>query len=429
MDSFINDVSNALTAKEKKVINISNVTVPPPRPSTNRIICRIFSSRGHNPKQFYNFINKYWVGRFPMDISKYEDNYYMITFGCQGDLLRVLSKEPWHFHNQHLVLCSPNVLGYASLVHEDSLNEGWGPFLRLRVAIDVSKPLLRGQMVTLPWIKDELWLDFCDERLPDFCYEYGIIGHVFEKCSQFTEKINNGKEPDLGYGPWLEGAALPKSSYDRYRQDFSKSGPWPFVTCLVRNTLTPIIPHSRQPSATPPLITDREKGKALMIHDSPPLAVTAFHVAGTSSYTKAESSQSVVLSVPTPPAYFHMTNHSASVTIPMTTAALMTSSSSVVHTPAPALISEVNATSSNRLSSLFTKRQFVSTNGNVRQETKKSLGKLNLSGCSALLWQQQFSRILCSYIGHLVSIGSRKILLYPIEFVEWKKQRNSRHQS
>lgn len=29
-------------------------------------------------------------------------------------------------------------------VYADSLNEGWGPFLRIRVRIDVTKPLRRG---------------------------------------------------------------------------------------------------------------------------------------------------------------------------------------------------------------------------------------------------------------------------------------------
>uniref|UniRef100_A0A803QQ09 CCHC-type domain-containing protein n=1 Tax=Cannabis sativa TaxID=3483 RepID=A0A803QQ09_CANSA len=151
-----------------------------------------------------------------------------------------------------------------SILGSDSLNEGWGPFLRIRVGIDVYKPLLRGQMVTFPWITDDLWLDFRYERLPDFCYECGIKGHVFDKCHVYLEKIDEGKEPDLCYGPLLEGSPLPKSPYDHYRQDFSKAGPWSFVTRLVRNTILPIIHHPRQPPVLPPLVTGRVKGKAIM---------------------------------------------------------------------------------------------------------------------------------------------------------------------
>uniref|UniRef100_A0A803QDE9 CCHC-type domain-containing protein n=1 Tax=Cannabis sativa TaxID=3483 RepID=A0A803QDE9_CANSA len=115
-------------------------------------------------------------------------------------------------------------------IHDDALNEGWGPFLRIRVGIDVSKPLLHGQTVTFPWMDDELWLDYRYERLLDFCYECGIIGHVFDKCPSFLEKLDEGKELNLTYGPWLEESSLPRSSYDRYRQDFSKAN--------VRNKIT-----------------------------------------------------------------------------------------------------------------------------------------------------------------------------------------------
>ncbi|KAF4380499.1 hypothetical protein G4B88_011745 [Cannabis sativa] len=104
-----------------------------------------------------------------------------------------------------------NLIGTFFDVHEDSLSEGWGPFLRIRVAIDVSKPLLRGQLVTFPWIADELWLEYRYERLLDFCYD--------------CEKIDDGKDPNLTYGPWMKGSALPNSGYNQYMQDFSKAGP------------------------------------------------------------------------------------------------------------------------------------------------------------------------------------------------------------
>uniref|UniRef100_A0A803P0U8 Zinc knuckle CX2CX4HX4C domain-containing protein n=1 Tax=Cannabis sativa TaxID=3483 RepID=A0A803P0U8_CANSA len=302
MDNFIPTMSSALSVREKEVINLSGLNTPPPRPIVHRLLCRIFSKRGYNPKQFKNFIISQWLGRFEVSISDYDSNTdsYTVSFGCEGDLRRVLSKEPWHFHNQHMILCPPSVLQNASMdsytitpfwiqvyrlpflsksealakilgnmvgtfleVHEDSLNEGWGPFLRMRVGIDVSKPLLRGQLVSFPWMANEMWLDYRYERLPDFYYECGIIGHVFDKCPSFLEKLDEGLHPDLPYGPWMEGSSLPKSSYDKYRQDFSKEGPWPFITRLARNTINPIINHPRLP-ATPVRVTNTEKGKGVM---------------------------------------------------------------------------------------------------------------------------------------------------------------------
>uniref|UniRef100_A0A803PQH0 Zinc knuckle CX2CX4HX4C domain-containing protein n=1 Tax=Cannabis sativa TaxID=3483 RepID=A0A803PQH0_CANSA len=233
MESFLPDISKALSAKEIEVVSLSCIAIPAQRPISHRLICRVYSQKGFNPKQLVNFFITHWKGRFDVFVSPYEMDSYMVTFGCE--------------------------------VHEDVLNEGWGPFLRIRVGIDVSKLLLRGQTIIFPWMDGELWLDYRYERLPDFCYEYGIIGHVFHKCPSFLEKLDEGKEPDLPYGPWLEGSSLPRPLYDRYRQDFSKSGSWPFITRLARNAIVPIISHPKPYPALPPSVNDREKGKSIVV--------------------------------------------------------------------------------------------------------------------------------------------------------------------
>uniref|UniRef100_A0A803QQP1 CCHC-type domain-containing protein n=1 Tax=Cannabis sativa TaxID=3483 RepID=A0A803QQP1_CANSA len=316
MDSFLYDVSTALSERERDVVTINGISAPPIGVTKVRVLCRIYSKRGFNPNQFKNFILKQWLGRFAVTISDYDSESFMVTFGCEGDMRRVLSKESWHFHNQHLILCPPtallsdlissytitpfwvqvyrlpflsksealakiigNLIGDFLEVHDDSLNEGWGPFLRIRVGIDVFKPLLHGQMISLPWLRDELWIEYRYERLLDFCYECGIIGHVFDKCSLFLEKLDDGIDPALEYGPCMEGSALPRSSYDRYRQDFSKSGPWPFITRLARNTINPIITHPTQPPALPRSATDQEKclpsnGSPASLHQQLPTSNT-----------------------------------------------------------------------------------------------------------------------------------------------------------
>uniref|UniRef100_A0A803Q9W4 Reverse transcriptase domain-containing protein n=1 Tax=Cannabis sativa TaxID=3483 RepID=A0A803Q9W4_CANSA len=471
MDTFNPDISRALSNWEREVVNLSNLPRPPTRPVSHRIICRIFSHRGFNPKQFTNFLTTQWKGRFEVTISTYEENSFMITFGCEGDLMRVLSKEPWHFHNQHMILCTPTVLSNAPLgsytitpflgssvpmpflskseylakvignllgtyidVHEDSLNEGlgWGPFLRIRIGIDVSQPILRGQTVTFPWMSDELWLDYRYERLPDFFYECGIIGHVFDKCPSFLEKLDEGKEPDLPYGPWLEGSPLPKSNYDRYRQDFSKAGPWPFITRLARNTISPIINHPKPFPALPPLATSREKGKQVIQDNSSHSASTkptyfqsflaeSSSKAGTSSIVNLDKhcddkpiicsttpaslspsttvkavknihqgninksasvsvTTSIMLSVATPPAYVHVPPQSSSSPFSQDSTPVTTNSTLVTSIPLDfsiATISTATTTSptfthtENRMSSIFTKRQHVSTSGNVRTVLKR----------------------------------------------------------
>lgn len=64
-------------------------------------------------------------------------------------------------------------------VDKDSL--GWGPFLRVRVWVDISKPLLRGNLLTIG--KFQSWISFKHERLPLLYFKGGIIKHPNLDCS------------------------------------------------------------------------------------------------------------------------------------------------------------------------------------------------------------------------------------------------------
>ena len=56
-----------------------------------------------------------------------------------------------------------------------------GDFLRVRVEVDVSKPLCRGRKVILD-DKEEVWVAFKYEKLPNFCYWCGMVCHDDKDC-------------------------------------------------------------------------------------------------------------------------------------------------------------------------------------------------------------------------------------------------------
>lgn len=68
-----------------------------------------------------------------------------------------------------------NVVGELITVDAPKSGVAWGPFLRIRVNTDITKPLMRGKMIQIEDSEDE-WVVFKYERLPIFCYRCGILG-------------------------------------------------------------------------------------------------------------------------------------------------------------------------------------------------------------------------------------------------------------
>ncbi|KAK3025703.1 hypothetical protein RJ639_041708 [Escallonia herrerae] len=79
-------------------------------------------------------------------------------------------------------------------------NLAWLRFLRIQVQIDITKPLHTG----FNRIKDnrqKMWIRLQYERLPNFCFSYGRLGHTDRNCPHKppipTETMASP------YGPWL----------------------------------------------------------------------------------------------------------------------------------------------------------------------------------------------------------------------------------
>ncbi|KAH1081471.1 hypothetical protein J1N35_021232 [Gossypium stocksii] len=94
---------------------------------------------------------------------------------------------------------------------------GWGEYIRVRVWLDITKPLRR--VVKMGTQTGPLKVPMVKyERLPNFCYGRGLIGHSVEACK--TVKLTEGmEEADLQFGEWLRVPLL-----KRPRQRPSKTG-------------------------------------------------------------------------------------------------------------------------------------------------------------------------------------------------------------
>jgi hypothetical protein len=84
-----------------------------------------------------------------------------------------------------------------------------GKVLRVKVRLNIKKPLMRGVLVQIGEEKTERWCPLEYEFLPSFCWTCGVIGHVDRGCSIILKK---GEKQQ--YGEWLKFKPERKKSYD-----------------------------------------------------------------------------------------------------------------------------------------------------------------------------------------------------------------------
>jgi len=83
-----------------------------------------------------------------------------------------------------------SLVGEVAQVETDEEGVGWGEHLRVKIQIDISKPLSRGRILKIQG--DPVWIAFQYERLPKFCFHCGVIRHGPSGC--LTKKASTRQE-------------------------------------------------------------------------------------------------------------------------------------------------------------------------------------------------------------------------------------------
>lgn len=73
-------------------------------------------------------------------------------------------------------------MGKVDDVDVDEEGVSWGKYLRVRIILDLSKPLSRGRRLKL---RDRsIWILFQYEKIPRFCFKCGTIRHRNKGCTR-----------------------------------------------------------------------------------------------------------------------------------------------------------------------------------------------------------------------------------------------------
>lgn len=162
---------------------------------------------------------------------------FLFEFPSQNDTKRVLDDWPWAFENNSLICtrfedgAQPdttilnklpiwieiydlpfgystdmileqigNVIGSFIKSDQEMFHGYWRKFYRIRVALDIEKPLRR----RLKFIKRDgewVWINFRYERLHNFCFCCGVLGHTARLCARAI--LDSIPPENFPYGPEL----------------------------------------------------------------------------------------------------------------------------------------------------------------------------------------------------------------------------------
>lgn len=196
----------------------------------------IISNCALNFKAVKSIFHTSWNLRPNLQISSVEYNKFSCTFNKESDRDRILNASPWAFKGHTIVLkpWSPSVTiseidftyspfwvqihnippNRQNLDNAQKLGAFIGDFveydnrqtlknfLRVRVNINTLKPLKSGTFIKR---KDgsTWWLAFKFERLFDFCYQCGKLGHVVSSWSSTLPDFEGALDPRRAFGPWI----------------------------------------------------------------------------------------------------------------------------------------------------------------------------------------------------------------------------------
>lgn len=211
------------------------------------LVGKVFNPKPFNVTAITNICTSAWKTRAPFSVVPWGVNIFLFRFEEIEDKNEILKEGPWSMMNSLMVLkplmegsvvsdlvfshcpfwvqihglpvekmtrANAEIIGkrFGKLLALETSPDGFllgRSFLRVRVEINLSDPLPKGF-----WLRRkseagrDLWISYQYEKLSDFCYACGRIGHDNRGC-RFVQR---GGDASSGYGPELRTGRVRKSA-------------------------------------------------------------------------------------------------------------------------------------------------------------------------------------------------------------------------
>ncbi|KAL5815295.1 hypothetical protein ACOSQ4_025936 [Xanthoceras sorbifolium] len=222
------------------------------------LVGKILTTKLINREAFRAVIPKVWRTTQTFIMENVKENVFVFQFQNQADKRRVLTGGPWSFDKCLIVLEEPrgdgkflemgfnnvqfwvqlhnvplvcmtkeigwalgNKIGRVTDIDVGATGDCLGRFLRVRVVIDVSKPLSRYLRVCLLEGDPDTVLLLRYERLTEYCFHCGVVGHVVRECQLAHDRSGSSSMPEFKFGTWMRAESPPKARYPRTDNDGS----------------------------------------------------------------------------------------------------------------------------------------------------------------------------------------------------------------
>ena len=231
-------LSMKITAEEEGIIELGGITEESTDTSMSMaVVGKVVTVRSYNFDALKRTMNQIWTLTKEALFRQIENGLFVIQFAAGKDKKKVMEGRPWTFDNNLILLeeidgsSQPSnipmqwcpfwlrlynlpmnsrseqavraiggCIGEVLEVESDGIV--WDTSARLKVRLDVSKPLRRVQKIKAKGGEVSM-IEIKYERLPTFCYECGVIGHIERDCQVDRDE---GDEDTKQWGTWLRAS-------------------------------------------------------------------------------------------------------------------------------------------------------------------------------------------------------------------------------